>query len=199
MNSRRENDVLTLKMVIIGDGGCGKSSVLLAYSKEEFDPRHIPTVVDTYQVDIRLSDGRKLRLTCHDTAGQEEFANIRRLSYGQVDVALVCYDISRVATLRNVENIWIPELKQNEPNALSVLVGNKKDLTEENPFNPAYVQKQDAEKVKAKLGMKGHVQCSAKNLSRGNVKEVFKLAIKEGLLAKKYIGAPGPCGCCELV
>lgn len=180
-------------MVIIGDGGSGKSALLMVYSYKKFPTTYIPTVVDTYEVSMTLSDQRKLKLSVYDTAGQEDFKGIRELAYGQVDVVMVCYDCSNATSFTNVKTIWVPESRQNNSNAPLVLVGNKQDIVLADPDNPYHVKPAQAAQLARELSLKGSAQCSAKNLENGNVKQVFQMAIKAGLVAKGYVSEPSMC------
>ena len=69
-------------------------------------------VVDNYDVLIALGDGQNLKLTVVDTAGQEEFRNIRALSYGGTHVVIICYSCDSKASLNNVKALWLPEIRQ---------------------------------------------------------------------------------------
>ena len=44
------------KLVIVGDGGCGKTCLLSVFSKDEFPTLYLPTVFDTYVADIEVSN-----------------------------------------------------------------------------------------------------------------------------------------------
>jgi len=46
----------TRKLVVVGDGMCGKTSLLYAFMHKAFDPLHIPTIFDTYAADIEVDD-----------------------------------------------------------------------------------------------------------------------------------------------
>ena len=49
----------TRKLVVVGDGMCGKTSLLYAFMYKEFNPAHTPTIFDTYAEDIQV-DGKKV-------------------------------------------------------------------------------------------------------------------------------------------
>lgn len=71
-----EEAVLELKIVVVGDGAVGKTSFLMSYSNNSFPIDYVPTVFDNYTTDI-LVDGRCVRLSLWDTAGQEDYDRLR--------------------------------------------------------------------------------------------------------------------------
>ena len=90
-----------IRIIIIGDGGVGKTCLLVRYAQDTFDTEHVPTVLTKYQVS-QHHNGREYQIHLIDTAGQEEFKRIAEQHYGQVDVFLVCYSVDHRASLRNV-------------------------------------------------------------------------------------------------
>lgn len=68
---------LRRKLVIVGDGASGKTSLLCVFAEGEFPTQYEPTVFENYVAEIRL-DGKPIQLALWDTAGQEEY-EVRRL------------------------------------------------------------------------------------------------------------------------
>jgi len=80
-----ESGLTTYNLVIVGDGAVGKTCMLIAYSKGEFPKDYVPTVFDNYVVTVDIGD-KSVDLSLKDTAGQEDLARVRRLSYHGADV-----------------------------------------------------------------------------------------------------------------
>merc|ERR1712110_503379 len=91
------------KLVIVGDGACGKTCLLIMFSKGNFPAVYVPTVFENYIADITLKDGRQVELALWDTAGQEDYDRLRPLSYPDTDVVLMCYSIDNRDSLQNIE------------------------------------------------------------------------------------------------
>ena len=78
------------KLVIVGDGACGKTCLLIVFSKDQFPEVYVPTVFDSYSATV-MTGGRPVNLGLWDTAGQEDYDRLRPLSYPQTDVFLICF------------------------------------------------------------------------------------------------------------
>merc|ERR1711976_701053 len=115
------------KLVIVGDGACGKTCLLIVFSKDEFPEVYVPTVFENYVADIEV-ENKQVELALWDTAGQEDYDRLRPLSYPDTNVILMCFSIDSPDSLENIPEKWVPEVKHFCPNIPIVLVGNKKDL-----------------------------------------------------------------------
>uniref|UniRef100_A0A8D2ZUN3 Uncharacterized protein n=1 Tax=Scophthalmus maximus TaxID=52904 RepID=A0A8D2ZUN3_SCOMX len=128
---RQENErkmaAIRKKLVIVGDGACGKTCLLIVFSKDQFPEVYVPTVFENYVADIEV-DGKQVELALWDTAGQEDYDRLRPLSYPDTDVILMCFSIDSPDSLENIPEKWTPEVKHFCPNVPIILVGNKKDL-----------------------------------------------------------------------
>uniref|UniRef100_A0A8C5YY51 Uncharacterized protein n=1 Tax=Marmota marmota marmota TaxID=9994 RepID=A0A8C5YY51_MARMA len=112
------------KLVIVGDGACGKTCLLIVFSKDQFPEVYFPTVFENYITDIEV-DSKQLRprmeLALCDTAGQEDYECLRPLSYLDTDVILMCISIDSPDSLENIPEKWILEVKHFCPNVPIIL------------------------------------------------------------------------------
>ncbi|XP_050002340.1 rho-related GTP-binding protein RhoF isoform X2 [Alexandromys fortis] len=152
-----------LKIVIVGDGGCGKTSLLMVYCQGSF-PEVRP--------------------------GQEDYDRLRPLSYQNTHLVLICYDVMNPTSYDNVLIKWFPEVTHFCRGTPVVLIGCKTDLRKDKEqlrklraaqLEPiTYTQGLSAcEQMRAAL----YLECSAK--FRENVEDVFREAAKVALSALK--------------
>ena len=94
------------KLVIVGDGACGKTCLLIVFSKDQFPEVYVPTVFENYVADIEV-DGKHVELALWDTAGQEDYDRLRPLSYPDTDVILMCFSIDRFVALSTNTDILL--------------------------------------------------------------------------------------------
>nr|CDS30816.1 dual specificity [Hymenolepis microstoma] len=87
---------------------------------------YIPTVADKYAAKVRVGN-TPVVFNLWDTAGQEEFKNLRKVCYPNTNVFLACFAVDNKEAFKNVEDLWIPEITQCCPEAAVILVGTKAD------------------------------------------------------------------------
>lgn len=116
--ARISANILFRKLVIIGDGACGKTSLLSVFTLGYFPtvssllhcltssntPKHyVPTVFENYVTDCRV-DGRSVQLALWDTAGQEDYERLRPLAYSKAHVILIGFSVDTPDSLDNVKH-----------------------------------------------------------------------------------------------
>lgn len=183
------------KLVVVGDGACGKTCLLIVFSKDTFPEVYVPTVFENYVADIEI-DGKQIELALWDTAGQEDYDRLRPLSYPDTNVLLICFSVDSPDSLDNVPEKWVPEVKHFCPNTPYLLVGCKKDLRNDpntiqtlKQINQAPVPMAKGMEVSQNINAFQYIECSAK--SKDNVREVFETATRAALMSKKK--AKGGC------
>ncbi|KAL5890075.1 GTP-binding protein Rho1, variant 3 [Pyricularia oryzae] len=105
------------KLVIVGDGACGKTCLLIVFSKGTFPEVYVPTVFENYVADVEV-DGKHVELALWDTAGQEDYDRLRPLSYPDSHVILICFAIDSPDSLDNVQEKSAQHLDLRGPSLL---------------------------------------------------------------------------------
>lgn len=173
------------KLVIVGDGACGKTCLLIVFSKGTFPEVYVPTVFENYVAEVEV-DGRKVELTLWDTAGQEDYDRLRPLSYPDSNVILICFSIDSPDSLDNVLEKWISEVLHFCQGVPIILVGCKADLRNDpNTIEALRQQGQqpvstsEGQAVAQKIGAADYLECSAR--TGQGVREVFEAATRASL------------------
>jgi len=124
-----DGDVLTtLKILIIGESGVGKSSLLLRFTEDTFDPEQTATIGVDFKVKTINVDGNKAKLAIWDTAGQERFRTLTPSYYRGAQGCILVYDVSSKQSFLKLDN-WLSELEtySTKHEIVKMLVGNKID------------------------------------------------------------------------
>ena len=117
------------KLVVIGDGGVGKTTFVKRHLTGEFQKPYIPTKgAECNVIDFYTNHG-KIRFHIWDTAGQEKFGNLRECYYIGAHCAIIMFDLTSRQTYKNVPK-WHKDLVKICENIPIVLVGNKADVKE---------------------------------------------------------------------
>lgn len=164
------------KLLLIGDSGVGKSSLLLRFAEDSFTSNYVATIGVDFKIKTVEVGGARVKLQLWDTAGQERFRTITSTYYRGTHGVVVVYDVTNGESFRNVKR-WLHELEDNCDREMErVMVGNKND----DPSSKV-VQTEDAERFANILGVR-LIETSAKeNL---NVEEVFTYLTGRILRAK---------------
>ncbi|CED85609.1 probable rho2-gtp binding protein rho2 [Phaffia rhodozyma] len=178
----------------IGDGACGKTSLLCVFSLGEFPKEYEPTIFENYVAEIQL-DGKPVQLALWDTAGQEEYERLRPLSYSKAHVILIAFAIDTPDSLENVSVKWIEEVRNICGFHIPVLlVGCKSDLRDNAPeperSDPnRFVQTADALRTLQALSIRSYHECSS--LANIGVDDVFEAATRVSMLVRDDPSGPG--------
>lgn len=149
-----------VKVVLLGDSGVGKSSIVARFVTDKFDFTLPPTLGAMYaSKSLDFSDlAFRVNFQIWDTAGQEKYHCLTPIYYQDAAAAILTYDTTCAATFDGVKR-WIAELQEKGPaNIIAVIVGNKSDLLDSQQIDPKeaveYAQKVNASflLVSAKAG-----------------------------------------------
>jgi len=126
--AKNEYDHL-FKLLLVGDSGVGKTSLLLRFDSGEFKDSLRNTVGVDLKVKHQTLAGKRLKLTIWDTAGQERFRTLTSAYYRGAQGIILVYDITVRETFTNIKE-WLKEVDVYSTNSdvVKLLVGNKSDL-----------------------------------------------------------------------
>jgi len=182
------NRTLQRKLVVLGDGACGKTSLLNVFTRGYFPQVYEPTVFENYVHDIWI-DNHQIELSLWDTAGQEDFARLRSLSYTDTHVIMLCFTVDNRDSVENIESKWMEEITEHCHGVKIVLVALKCDLREDihtirkmQQFNQRPVTYEEGLTVARNIHASRYLECSAKH-NRG-VREAFEQAARVSINAK---------------
>ncbi|XP_040026672.1 ras-related protein Rab-18-B [Gasterosteus aculeatus] len=164
-----DDDVLTtLKLLIIGESGVGKSSLLLRFTEDTFDPEQPATIGVDFKVKTLSIDGNKAKLAIWDTAGQERFRTLTPSYYRGAQGVILVYDVTKRETFTKLEN-WLNELETytTRNDLVKMLVGNKIDRDDhevDRNEGLKFARKHSMLFIEASAKTKDGVQCAFEEL-----------------------------------
>ena len=122
----------TIKVVLIGDSGVGKTSIIQRYVNDEYDPNIIfSSSAQFLTKTIELNELQTVKFDIWDTAGQEKFRALAKIFYKDARVIILVYDITNKDSFEHIQQYWFKEIEDNSiSDAIIVIVGNKSDLYE---------------------------------------------------------------------
>ena len=138
----KDKDNISCKVVLVGDTGVGKTSIIERYINDKYDGNQKTTLVSSYtfkKIDIKKYN-KSVSLDIWDTAGQEVYRSLSKNFYLNASIGILVYDISRKASFESIRDYWYEQLKTfGEEKMIFDIVGNKTDLfqREEVPENEA--------------------------------------------------------------
>jgi len=123
-----QSPVATLKILVIGESGVGKSSLLLRFVDDSFDPDQPATIGVDFKVKTISIDNNDVKLAIWDTAGQERFRTLTPSYYRGAHGAIFVYDVCSRESFNKLSQ-WLSELEtySTKSNIVKMLVGNKID------------------------------------------------------------------------
>ena len=126
-----ENKKFEARLITLGDGQVGKTSLILRYIDNKFSYNYLSTIgFDSKVKKVQLENGEEIKVKIFDTAGQERFKSIAKNYLKNANGIILAYDITREKTLENIQN-WIDEMLEDNHNEIhKILIGNKSDLKE---------------------------------------------------------------------
>eukprot|EP00891_Asterochloris_glomerata_P009018 jgi/Astpho2/9018/Aster-02684 len=169
-----------LKVIILGDSGVGKTSLMNQFVNKKFSSQYKATIgADFLTKEVQVDD-RTVTLQIWDTAGQERFQSLGVAFYRGADCAVLVYDVNAHKTFDNLDN-WRDEflLQANPPNQDNfpfVVLGNKTDL------DGGKQRVVSDKKARQWAGTKGSIPCFETSAKENvNVEDAFQCIARNAL------------------
>ena len=171
------------KVLLIGDAGVGKSSMLLRFTDDAFEEQMASTIGVDFRVKTLTLGGKVCKLTIWDTAGQERFRTLTSSYYRGCHGIIVVFDVNERETFENLQR-WLDELElyTTTKYASKLLVGNKIDLQDRQ------VSVAEAQAFARKQQMM-YIEASAK--TREGIKQAFEEVVQKILDTPKLMDEIG--------
>ena len=128
----------SIKVVLIGESGVGKTSIISQFTKGLFNQDIMSTNGATFSTkEKEFKEQQKiLSFEIWDTAGQEKYRSLARMFFKDATVVLLVYDITSKNSFVEIKNYWMDLVKENGPKQMIMyIVGNKYDLSEKEAVN----------------------------------------------------------------
>ncbi|XP_072040038.1 ras-related protein Rab-9A-like [Amphiura filiformis] len=185
------NRTALLKVVILGDGGVGKSSLMNRFISNKFDSQSFHTIgVEFLNKDI-VVDGETYTMQIWDTAGQERFKSLRTPFYRGSDCCMLTYAVDDMQSFRNL-SMWKKEFLYyadvtDPDNFPFVVLGNKVDVDDD----ARQVSDEDAKEWCLANGAVPYYETSAKTAVRVN--EAFMAVVQSVIALDRAQDSRGTC------
>lgn len=170
-NNDDNSNTNIFKILTIGDGGVGKTSILRRYVENKFLKHHLSTIgIDFLSKTLKIKD-KEIKLKIWDTAGQERYRQITSHIYKDADGIILVFDVTSEESFNQITD-WMEQIKNNvsKEEINLILIGNKCDLADR------MVEKERGEEMAEKLKIK-YFETSA--LTGQGINEAFEELAKQ--------------------
>lgn len=165
-----------MKLVLLGDSGVGKTSIVTKYVSGEAPENVGPTIGAAFVTKDVTIDGQHLELLVWDTAGQEVYRGLAPMYYRGAAIAIIVYDVTKNESFDAVD-YWIGELKNNVEDGIIIMVcGNKVDLEDHRAV--------DFHQASSFASGKGALYAETSAVSGTGIEKLFQIAISTYLKQK---------------
>ena len=129
------DDMEEIKMILLGEAGCGKTSIISRYTLDKFDSNYFTTYSSTFLTKIFEYKGKKYNINIWDTVGQEKFRSLTKIFIKGTKICLFVYDITNKHSFQEI-NFWLEQAKQiADKDVVFGMAGNKNDLIAKQEVN----------------------------------------------------------------
>ena len=108
-----DDDLQSYKVVLVGESGVGKTSIINYFIYGKFDNKVISSISVSFVSKKMNINGRQIKFDIWDTAGQEKYRSLSKIFYTNSNVAILVYDITNRRSFEEIKNYWHKEIQQN--------------------------------------------------------------------------------------
>ena len=124
--SEPQEGALSCKVVLIGESGVGKTSIISRYISNTFKSQLMATSGANFVgKNLFMEDENQLiKFEIWDTAGQEKYRSLTQIFYKDAAIAVLVYDITSEESFDEIQNYWYQQIKESAPKDISMLYFN---------------------------------------------------------------------------
>ncbi|XP_033112757.1 ras-related protein Rab-10-like isoform X1 [Anneissia japonica] len=146
----KKTDDFFFKLLLVGDGGVGKSSILLKFVGDVFDTRCVATLAVEVKIKTVELNGKEVKLQIWDTAGGEKFSGVSTSCFIRTAGIIMVYDMTNKKSFEHITSNWLQNVQDNtNEDVQKVLLANKCDL-----YDQRMVSKEKGESFAQENGMR---------------------------------------------
>ena len=156
-----QTDEIKIKVILLGNGSVGKTSLANRFARDKFSETYKPSLGVDFMVKRIEYKGRKVKVLVFDTAGQEFISSLRKRYYAGAAGAVIVFDLTSRKSFEDLSR-WVDEVRNEVGDINTVFAGNKTDLENERDISTeegqTYADKMNGQylETSAKLGHHVH-------------------------------------------
>ena len=123
-----KENMIELKVILLGEMGVGKTNIILRYTQDKFDENTLTSIGSSYTNKVVKRNDKIFLLNIWDTAGQELFRSVTKLSLQNAQIVILVYSIIDEKSFKELDYWLHTAIEHTSENIIVAVVGNKKDL-----------------------------------------------------------------------
>ncbi|MBN1215877.1 MAG: GTP-binding protein [Candidatus Lokiarchaeota archaeon] len=170
---------INLKLVLLGNGGVGKSSLIQSIIDSEVDERYIPTIgSNIIKKDYFIKKSNSLiSVNLWELGGQRAFNPLNPVFFTNVDIAFIVFDLSKPKdTISDIKKIYLDNLLKKSTDCIVFLIGNKLDLN---------IDENKLDKIIKEINITEYPLVCISALKKINIEDLMNIAVYNFLKTKK--------------
>ena len=181
MNDEHNEEPIHCKVILVGDSGVGKTSIMGRYIRE-FNPSEQATIGASFKSTLEKVEGKdNIQFEIWDTAGQERYRSVNSIFYQDAFICLMVYDITKKESFENLKNYWYNAVKEHGSKGIIFHVaGNKVDMLEKEE-----VPKKEVEEYCESINAEYNYVSALKNAYIDNLFHLLAIKFIESEIYKK--------------